>query len=77
MRLIWSNATVSLGRCETELILAAAPDDLAQHPAPQRPEDLTAHHCIQDAAGQRANRWELRDGGKPVTVPVGGNVKVN
>jgi DNA-binding transcriptional LysR family regulator len=62
---------------ETEIILAASPEYLARHPAPQRPQDLTGHLCIQDAAGQRSSRWDFPVEGKTVSVPVSGPVKVN
>lgn len=62
---------------ETELILAASPDYLSRHAAPQTPDDLRQHICIQDAAGPRINRWDFTVNGKQVHVPISGQVKVN
>lgn len=62
---------------ETKIILAASPEYLSRHPAPQMPQDLARHLCIQDAAGQRSSRWDFPAEGKIISVPISGSVKVN
>lgn len=51
-------------------VLCAAPDYLAQHGQPQRPEDL-AQHAIVAATGVTAtSEWRFHDQGRPLPVRV-------
>jgi DNA-binding transcriptional LysR family regulator len=54
-------------------ILCAAPDYLAAHGAPERPEDLLEHQCLLlRFPGSQQYRWTLRTAEGPVTLPVAG-----
>src|SRR5262245_46786687 len=53
-----------------KMALVASPAYLAQHGAPQSPADLAAHRCLHYGRASATPRWQLTEGGKPVSVPV-------
>mgnify|MGYP001810820014 CR=1 FL=1 len=58
--------------------LCASPDYLARHPAPQTPQDLTAHQCIVIRENFGAyNNWQLVSGATQQTVKVSGRLAAN
>jgi len=57
--------------------LVASPAYLKAHPAPQRPEDLTAHNYIRFAWLSSGDRLTLHGGSGSVTVPTHGRFRVN
>ena len=58
-----------------KLTLCAAPDYLARHSAPQRPEDLIDHNClIYNLLG---NEWRFTGRAGDVAVAVSGNLRSN
>jgi DNA-binding transcriptional LysR family regulator len=52
---------------ETDLVLAASPDYLAQHGVPATLADLDAHRCIVFARGRERRPWPLRVGQETVS----------
>lgn len=58
-------------------IVCAAPDYLAAHPAPRRPEDLSRHNCIVSRDRAYLNRWHFRIDGQLREFEVGGRVAVS
>jgi DNA-binding transcriptional LysR family regulator len=54
--------------------IVASPDYLAEHPAPQTPNDLHHHRCIgyRLPASGVLYRWEFERDGRPITVSVSG-----
>ncbi|WP_337269485.1 LysR family transcriptional regulator [Oryzifoliimicrobium ureilyticus] len=63
----------------TRIITVAAPSYLAKHGAPQLPQDLAHHTCIQyqDPLTSRPFEWELRRGKKVVPIETQGRILVN
>lgn len=59
-------------------VLAASPDYLARHPAPQTPQDLQHHRCIviREYFGVY-NSWPLVSGRRRTTVKVSGGLASN
>ncbi len=62
---------------EDKRLICAAPDYLARHGTPQRPEDLGRHACIVSRERPYLNRWEFRLNGEIGEVEVAGRVAVN
>jgi DNA-binding transcriptional LysR family regulator len=58
-------------------LICAAPDYLARHPAPRRPEDLTHHNCIGSRDQRHLNRWPFRIDGQVHEIDVAGRVAVS
>jgi DNA-binding transcriptional LysR family regulator len=58
-------------------IVCAAPDYLAAHPAPRRPEDLARHNCIVSRDRAYLNRWHFRIDGQLREIEVGGRLAVS
>lgn len=60
-------------------ILAASPGYLAQHPAPERPEDLADHTCVLlSTVDYVPDEWHLESGdSRAVYRPVGPHFSVN
>jgi DNA-binding transcriptional LysR family regulator len=57
-------------------VTVAAPKYLAARGVPAHPKQLIAHNCVRFVrAGSSA--WTFIDGGKPLHVPVAGNLDVN
>lgn len=56
--------------CPIDRILVASPRYLGRHRDLDRPEDLTAHECLQYADGPERPVWRLRDGKRPVAVRI-------
>jgi len=57
-------------------VTVAAPSYLAQHGTPAQPKDLVAHNCVCFWL-PGAPLWTFRVNGKPLAVPVRGNLSVN
>ena len=60
------------------LVVCAAPKYLAQHRAPQAPEDLASHNCLEYTYFESRGEWRLLDSkGAEVVVPVSGRYLAN
>ncbi|MBY6210181.1 LysR family transcriptional regulator [Microbulbifer agarilyticus] len=55
------------------LVCMASPEYLAAHGTPQRPQDLTYHHCII----ANSDRWRFREGAEDTEVRVSGRWRSN
>jgi len=58
-------------------LVCAAPQYLAAHPAPRRPEDLSRHNCIVSRDRAYLNRWPFRIDGEVREIEVGGRLAVS
>jgi DNA-binding transcriptional LysR family regulator len=59
-------------------MVAASPEYLARHPAPQTPRDLKAHNCIRIRLKSGAILpWRFEQDGKSMEVAVEGSLTVN
>lgn len=54
----------------TRMVLAAAPDYLAAHGRPDTPADLAAHRCLQYGHATTVQKWQLRENGEEIWVPI-------
>jgi DNA-binding transcriptional LysR family regulator len=59
------------------LIACAAPDYLATHGEPARPEDLLNHTCVIDMNHRSGARWPFIVNGRQVRIEVQGPISVN
>lgn len=61
------------------LVTVASPAYLASHPAPQRPQDLAEHACINHRARSNGSpyAWEFRNGDEEVEIRVEGQLSFN
>jgi len=56
-------------------VLAASPDYLARHGAPDSLEALKEHHCLlYQLAGRAYDRWSFEADGRRTVIPVRGNM---
>jgi DNA-binding transcriptional LysR family regulator len=62
---------------EDKRLVCAAPDYLARHPAPRRPEDLADHDCIGSREQRHLNRWPFRIDRQLREIDVTGRVAVS
>jgi DNA-binding transcriptional LysR family regulator len=78
-RTLPDSAYVSQKIGASHCILAASPDYLAQHPAPERPEDLADHACVLLSTVDYApDEWHLESAdGNATYRPVGPHFGVN
>lgn len=60
---------LSIGR-----VVCAAPDYLAEHGTPERPEDLTDHNCLIYTPAPSPRDWTFEGADRSVTVRVDGNL---
>jgi len=51
-------------------VLVASPGYLSRHGAPQRPEDLAHHRCLNYGHSTALQRWQLMQDGELITVPI-------
>jgi len=58
-------------------LVCAAPDYLATHAPPRRPEDLARHTCIVSRDRAYLNRWHFRIDGQLREIAVGGRLAVS
>jgi len=63
-----------LGHCPS--VVSAAPAYLKTHGTPRRAEDLTRHNCLTYSYFGKT-LWHFERAGKPVSVPVSGNLSAN
>jgi DNA-binding transcriptional LysR family regulator len=60
------------------LAVCAAPDYLARHGAPQTPDDLAGHNCLEYTYFESRGAWHLLDrAGDEIVVPVSGRYLAN
>ena len=64
---------------DLRLAVVGSPDYFKRHPAPQSPQDLTSHRCINLRMPTRGSlyAWEFSRGGREVNVRVEGPMIVN
>jgi DNA-binding transcriptional LysR family regulator len=58
-------------------VICASPNYLAKHSAPQSPEDLIKHNCINYAYFSGGSEWTFHGESGPLKVKVAGNYQVN
>jgi DNA-binding transcriptional LysR family regulator len=58
-------------------LVCAAPEYLATHPEPRRPQDLSRHNCIVSRDRAYLNRWPFRVDGEVREIEVGGRLAVS
>lgn len=58
-------------------VIFAAPDYLARHGRPRRPEDLKSHQCIVRTAARDGNAWPFRVDGRLKSIKVGGRFRAS
>lgn len=51
-------------------VLVASPEYLARNGAPQTPEDLAHHRCLNYGHTTALQRWQLTHDGRPITVSI-------
>ena len=54
----------------TRMVLAAAPDYLAAAGRPETPADLAAHRALHYGHATAVQKWQLRENGKDIAVPI-------
>src|SRR5690606_30226640 len=54
----------------TRMVLVAAPAYLAAHGRPQSLADLAAHRCLQYGHATTVQKWQLREKGQDIWVPI-------
>lgn len=62
---------------EDKRLICAAPDYLARHGTPRRPDDLLRHDCILARERAYLNRWAFRLDGEIREIEVGGRMAVD
>lgn len=62
---------------DLDYVACASPRYLAEHGAPERPEELTRHACLIYAEQSAETRWRFKQSGRIVEVPVAGRVYAN
>lgn len=73
------SALVARRLTDTRVVTCAAPNYLARHGRPTRPQDLMKHECImfRDPATDRPFAWEFWRKGKILTVQAAGRLTLN
>src|SRR5712671_158867 len=59
------------------LAVVASPDYLAKHPAPNTPDELLSHQCVQYRNVGEIWRWRFEQNGSAKRVSVRGSITVN
>jgi DNA-binding transcriptional LysR family regulator len=62
---------------DMQVVAGAAPELIKQYGAPAHPEDLRHLPCIIDVNLQGQSNWRFTEGGKTISVPVSGPLRVN
>ncbi|MCG7506708.1 LysR family transcriptional regulator [Mesorhizobium retamae] len=58
-------------------VVFGAPSYFVRHGRPHHPRELTEHQCIFRNTDRDAGAWQFQDGGKPLTVKVGGRLHLD
>ena len=72
-----AGALMSKRLCDDRILACAAPDFLARHGRPQRPEDLSGAPVIGYANVTNAEQYQFRDGDRIIAPPVREVLSVN
>lgn len=62
---------------ETGLAILGSPEYLARHGTPRTPQDLAAHNLLGNSYRRMNPDWPLKVDGRPVDVPIVGNVRAS
>ncbi len=64
---------------DMQVVIVGSPTYLAKHPAPETPQDLTQHNCINLRLMSRGDLypWELKKGKRQINVRVDGQLVFN
>ncbi len=62
---------------DMHVVIGASPELLKSVGAPKHPEDLRHLPCIVDVNLQGQSNWRFNEGGKTISVPVNGPLRVN
>jgi DNA-binding transcriptional LysR family regulator len=57
--------------------ICAAPAYLKQHGAPQKPEDLRRHACLNYTYASSGDEWYLKNDSEAIVVPTSGPIRAN
>jgi DNA-binding transcriptional LysR family regulator len=68
---------VGVKLADNQRVVVAAPSYLRRHGRPQVLADLARHNCLAISSEGSQRGWTFRDGGKLVTLKVGGNMVCN
>lgn len=71
------SSLVGVKLADNQRVLVAAPAYLKRHGRPARPADLAHHNCLAISSEGSQRGWTFLEGGKPVTLKVGGNMVCN
>ena len=71
------SSLVGVKLADNQRVVVAAPSYLKRHGTPQRLSDLTRHNCLAISSEGSQRGWTFREGGKTVTLKVGGNMLCN
>ncbi|MBS0419611.1 MAG: LysR family transcriptional regulator [Proteobacteria bacterium] len=58
-------------------VVVGSRDYFERHPTPAHPQDLSGHNCLHFTYYQRADEWNFRDHGRPVSVRVRGRLRAD
>jgi DNA-binding transcriptional LysR family regulator len=58
-------------------IFCAAPSYIAEHGAPNTPEDLAEHNCLRLSTVEKFNSWQMKDGHSEYQRRITGNFETN
>jgi DNA-binding transcriptional LysR family regulator len=64
------SSLIARGLVPARRVLAAAPDYIARHGAPNVPADLAQHRCLNYGHSSALQRWQLMVDDKLVSVPI-------
>ncbi|MFL6674237.1 MAG: LysR family transcriptional regulator [Massilia sp.] len=68
---------VGVKLADNQRVVVAAPSYLRRHGRPQALADLARHNCLAISSEGSQRGWTFREGGKIVTLKVGGNMVCN
>jgi DNA-binding transcriptional LysR family regulator len=69
---------VAVKLAKNRRVICGTPAYLKRYGVPRRPEDLMRHNCLVfSSPSHHGNNWGFEEGGRPLTVRVGGNVGCN
>jgi DNA-binding transcriptional LysR family regulator len=71
------SSLVGVKLADNRRVVVASPGYLQRHGTPRTLADLARHNCLAISSAGSQRGWTFRDGGKPVTLKVTGNMVCN
>ena len=71
------SSLIGIKLADNQRVVVGSPEYFRKHGRPTAPDDLSRHNCLAISSAGSQRGWTFRQGGKSITLKVGGNMVCN